>query len=36
MEEINIPTITNKSTSEVTFPVFLNKSKLMNLYYQPH
>ena len=26
-EEINIPTITNKSTSEVTLPVFLNKSK---------
>ena len=26
-EEINILTITNKSTSEVTFPVFLNKSK---------
>ena len=26
-EEINIPTITNKSTSEVTRPVFLNKSK---------
>ena len=25
--EINIPTITNKSTSEVTLPVFLNKSK---------
>ena len=27
MEEINIPTITNKSTSEVTLLVFLNKSK---------
>ena len=26
-EEINIPTITNKSTSEVTLPIFLNKSK---------
>ena len=26
-EEINIPTITNKSTSEVPLPVFLNKSK---------
>ena len=26
-EEIDIPTITNKSTSEVTLPVFLNKSK---------
>ena len=26
-EEINIQTITNKSTSEVTLPVFLNKSK---------
>ena len=26
-EEIRIPTITNKSTSEVTLPVFLNKSK---------
>ena len=26
-EEINILTITNKSTSEVTLPVFLNKSK---------
>ena len=26
--EINIPTITNKSTSEVTLPGFLNKSKL--------
>ena len=26
-EEINIPTITNKSTSEVILPVFLNKSK---------
>ena len=27
MEEINIPTIANKSTLEVTLPVFLNKSK---------
>ena len=27
MEEISIPTITNKSTSEVTLLVFLNKSK---------
>ena len=27
MEEISIPIITNKSTSEVTFPVFLNKCK---------
>ena len=27
MEEMNIPTITNKSTSVVTLPVFLNKSK---------
>ena len=27
MERISIPTITNKSTSEVTLPVFLNKSK---------
>ena len=27
-EEINIPTITNKSTSEVALSVFLNKSKL--------
>ena len=27
MEEISIPTIINKSTSEVTLPVFLNKSK---------
>ena len=26
-EEISIPTISNKSTSEVTLPVFLNKSK---------
>ena len=26
-EEINIPTITNKSTSEVILPVFLNRSK---------
>ena len=26
-EEIDIPTITNKSASEVTLPVFLNKSK---------
>ena len=26
-QEINIPTITNKSTSEVALPVFLNKSK---------
>ena len=26
-EEINIPTITNKSISEVILPVFLNKSK---------
>ena len=26
-EEISIPTITNKSTSEVILPVFLNKSK---------
>ena len=26
-EEISIPTITNKSTSEVTLPLFLNKSK---------
>ena len=26
-EEINIPTITNKSTSEVTLPIFLNKSE---------
>ena len=26
-EEINIPIITNKSTSEVTLPEFLNKSK---------
>ena len=27
MEEIDVPIITNKSTSEVTLPVFLNKSK---------
>ena len=27
MEVINIPTMTNKLTSEVTLPVFLNKSK---------
>ena len=26
-EEISIPTITDKSTSEVTLPVFLNNSK---------
>ena len=26
-EEISIPTITDKSTSEITLPVFLNKSK---------
>ena len=26
-KDISIPTITNKSTSEVTLPVFLNKSK---------
>ena len=35
-EEINIPTITNKSTSEVTLPVFLNKSKFdKSLLYTP-
>ena len=28
MEEISIPTITNKTTSEVTLLVFLNKSKI--------
>ena len=27
MEEINVPVITNKSTSEITLPIFLNKSK---------
>ena len=26
MENLDIPILTNKSTSEVTFPVFLNKS----------
>ena len=35
-EEINIPIITNKSTSEVILPVFLIKVNLMNLCYQPH
>ena len=35
-EEISISTITNKSTLEVTLPVFLNKVNLMSLYYQPH
>ena len=36
MEELDIPILTNKSTSEVTLPVFLNKIYLMIHYYLPH
>ena len=35
-EEINIPTITNKLTSEVSLPVFLNKSKFDESFLSPH
>ena len=35
-EEVEIPIFTNKSISEITLPVFLNKLNLTNLCYQPH
>ena len=36
LTEVEIPIFTNKSTSEIILPVFLNKALLMKHYYQPH